>query len=121
MIESDDLTKEVAKVRVRSLFSNRETLDLARRAPTFWPVDGATGSKAGDVFVWHDGAKTYVAAFNFDKADSQTKTVPVDRLGLPAKAFRVHDLWTGTNSSFANVLKLTIPPMDCQLICLTKS
>ena len=121
MIQSDDLTSPVAKDRVSKLFSNREILDLARCAPEFWPVDGTTGTRAGDLFVWHDGSRTYVAAFNFDKTASKSMSVTVDRLGLRSQPFKVHNLWTGSSSSFEGALKLTIPPMDCQLICLEKS
>jgi len=121
MIQSDDLTKSTAKERVQKLFSNREILDLARRAPAFWPVNGTTGSKGGDLFVWHDGGNTYVAAFNFDKQLTKTTTISADRLGTVGHSFKVRDLWTGSSSSSGTVLKMTIPPMDCQLLCLMKS
>jgi len=61
-----------------------------------------------------------MAAFNFDKVELKTKIVSIDRLGLKSGSFSVHDLWTGSNYPFEGDLKLTIPPMDCQLICLTK-
>ena len=119
MIESDDLTKNEAKERVKKLFSNREMLDLARQSPSFWPVDGATGSKAGDAFVWHSGNKTYVALFNFDKSEAKAVSIPLSRLGLPLKEYQTHDLWGGSDSKYIEILKAKIEPMDCKMLCLT--
>ncbi len=117
MIMGDDLTKTPNRDRVKRLFSNSEVLALARRAPQFWPVDGTTETKAGDAFVWHDGGTTYVAAFNFAKDAPRTARLPLSRLGL-AHATSVHDLWTGTDRSFAGDLTLDLPPMSCALVRL---
>ena len=121
MIESDDLTKSEAKDRVRELFSNREILSLARQSPDFWPVEGSTGSKAGEQFVWHSGGKTYVALFNFDKNVSKAFATPLSRMELPAGDYNIHDLWSGKDSMCSGTLTVKLAPMSCQLLCLTKT
>ena len=120
MIESDDLTNTTAKDRVKKVFSNQEMVDLARQSPPFWPVDGTTGSKAGDAFVWHSGSKTFVALFNFDKKNSRIASIPLGRLGLSSNDYRIHDLWQKSNSSCQKNLTVSVGPMDCQMLCLTR-
>lgn len=119
MMEGDNLTNPRARDRVKRLFSNGEILDLARRTPGFRPVDGDTGTKAGDAFAWSHGAGLFLAVFNFDKTHPKRRAVPLARLGLRGNRWKVHDLWTGSDRAIDGDPVLQLAPMDCALVYLS--
>lgn len=120
MIEGDDLTNPAARARVLKIFSNKAALALAAKTPSFLPVRGNTGDKAGDLFVYRQDRDTvYLAAFNFDKAVAKQDTVTLDRLGL-AGEWNGEDLWTGKKERLAGSVTFAMPPTDCSLMRLTR-
>ncbi|MGV3614761.1 MAG: alpha-galactosidase [Fimbriimonas sp.] len=121
MLDGDDFTDPKAVERVKRLFANREALDLARKAISFRPIDGDTGSKAGDGFVHVEpnGKTAYVAVFNFSKTDVKAKTVALSRLGLSG-SWTVRDMWTGTTRTVDREVTFSLPPMECALVRLTR-
>ena len=119
LLNGDDLTKPESRARVGELFRNEKLLALARRAPNFRPVDGATGDRAGNVFAWRDGDAIYVACFNFGKSDFKNIEVPFTRLEIEGH-WRVEDLWTGESSFASDSLCITLPPTGCAIFRLTK-
>ncbi|HWD37351.1 MAG TPA: hypothetical protein VG944_00760 [Fimbriimonas sp.] len=120
LLGGDAMTKPEARDRVKRLFSNEEIMKLARRSIAFEPVNGDTGSKAGDLFEWADGKIAYVAAFNYDKVSTKTLSISLSRLGLKG-TWQVHDLWSKADSSCSGSLAIKLAPMDCALLRLTRA
>ncbi|HEY5583069.1 MAG TPA: hypothetical protein VIK78_01085 [Ruminiclostridium sp.] len=99
LLNSDDIRREQAVVRLKKLLTNEEINDLARKGVSFKPVEGNTGNRACDTFVLEDSLnKTfYVAIFNFYVEDSVVKTIDLERVGLDkTKQYSVYDLWERT-------------------------
>lgn len=121
LLQGDNLTSDLAKVRVKDLFSNIAILNLAKAAPQFRPVDGNIGNRGGEVFVYRPSASLcYIALFNFDKNRFKTHNEPKARLGLTGK-WRGHDLWTKTPTYLTDSLSHTQAPMDCALFELRQA
>ncbi len=118
LLMGDDLGDPAAQERVRRLFGNEAALDLARKAPAFRPIDGDSGERAGDAFVWKDGDIRYVAVFNYDRASSKKRTIPLARLGL-AGAWTMRPV-VGRASLDARELAFDLPPTDCALVRLER-
>lgn len=92
-LNSDDLTSAAAQSLARTYLTNAAINEVARAGVTFEPVEGNTGTSATDVFLRRDGARLYVAVFNYG-ASATVKTLNLGRLGVPV-AFTAVDLWTG--------------------------
>ncbi len=121
MIEGDDLANPAAEARVKSIFSNRAALELARRAPQFRPVSGTTGDKAGVAFVHRESDRVvYVAAFNYSKTEVEKLDLGFERLNLPPGVWATEDLWTHKRTEVTDRLSCSLAPMDCALIRLAK-
>jgi alpha-galactosidase len=115
MIAGDDFTKPEACRRVLSIFSNRELLALARKAPAFHTMDGATGSKASDGFERSDGKSAYIVLFNF------TKTAVVRQVSgseIPGKMSSFRELWSGKEYAVVPHGAFIVPlgPYDCAVL-----
>jgi len=120
MLLGDDMTKPEARERVLKIYSNRALLEVARKAVSFRPIWGNTGTKAGDSFVWQESGKSvYVAIFNYGKTESLAKSIPLARLGLSG-TWKTRELWTNAESEVRDALKLEIAPMDCAIVRLTR-
>lgn len=122
LLQGDDLTKPEAQARVRLVFSNKAVLELARRGLAFRPVNGDTGTKAGDsfVFIEPDGKTAYLAVFNYDKS-AVSKSVSLGRAGLdPRKEWTARYLWTGAEAKVRETLELNLPAAECALVKLTR-
>jgi hypothetical protein len=120
LLEGDDLTNPKARERARRLFGNRALLDLARLAVSFRPVDGDSGSRAGESFVHiQDKDTAYVAVFNYDREKPLRKTIPLARLGLTGE-WSVHDLWTGREHRVKDAMSFELPVRDCVLVRLAR-
>ena len=120
IISGDDFLKPEAVARVKQFFKNDEVLALARKTPQFWPVDGATKAGAGDSFVWHDGADTYIAVFNFSKTVSKPMALPLSRLGLSDGSYSIHELWSREDRASNGEITFQLQPMSCSLVRLRK-
>lgn len=116
----DDLGNPLARRRSRQVFSNFEILALAHLSPSFRPVNGETGTGAGDLFVWtaQGGKVAYVAAFNFEKTKKKTLAVQLARLGLEGK-WSTYNVWTKEEGSASEELRFSLDPMDCALLRMT--
>jgi len=121
MIEGDDLTNPKARDRVEKLFSNKDVLQLASRAPSFRPVRGDTNDAAGDAYIHHlNPDEAYVALFNFSKKDMKRTSIPLLRLDLPEGKWQARELWTGRTFVVSGSLAAELLPMDCALLQLTR-
>ncbi len=120
MLQGDNLTNPIARERVRAIFSNQSLISLAQRTPSFRPVQGNTGERAGDLFIYREDEDTvYVAAFNFDRNATRAVSVPMGRLDLQG-SWQSKELWTNVEGMAEGVLELAIPPMDCIVLRLTR-
>jgi alpha-galactosidase len=119
LLQGDDLTDPLAEDRVRTLFSNQEVLDVARKGLAFRPVEGNTPEQAASAFVWQDvsSKKTYLALFNYDPAKKATRQVALERIGLdPKKTYRVRSLWTGEKTNQAGLVSVDLAAAGCALL-----
>lgn len=121
LLDGDDLTKPEAKARARKLFANQEAMNIARRALAFRPLNGNSGSRAGDTLLWKDpnGTEIVLAVFNFEKT-SITKTINRSRLGTAANRWRVHDIWTQKDTESDGDPTIRLKPMQCAFLRLSK-
>lgn len=87
---------------------------VARRGQTFTPVDGATGTGAGNIFVLQSGKNWYVAVFNYSSG-STNETVDLSSAGLPAGTYIATDLWSGATSAVAGSFNVSLNEKQAKL------
>jgi hypothetical protein len=121
MLAGDDFTKPEACERVLSIFSHRDLLDIARKAPAFQTMVNDTGSKASDAFEWQDGNTSYIAVFNYGKVAAD-RSVSLTGVLPKGKTLTMEDLWTGKTYSAdsSNVLKVSLAPFDCMFFKISR-
>jgi hypothetical protein len=120
LLQGDNLTNELARNRVKSIFSNTAIIDLAKSSPQFRPVQGNIGSVGGDLFVFRESPTVcYIAAFNFDKVNVMEIKEGASRLGLEGNWIG-QDLWTNRRLSVTNNFQFDLAPMDCMLMRLKR-
>ncbi|HEV2331380.1 MAG TPA: hypothetical protein VGY56_21570 [Verrucomicrobiae bacterium] len=97
-----------ASVGMAQMCLTKAAIDaVARIGRTFRPVDGATGTGAGNIFARQDGTNLWrIAVFNYT-ASSVNETVNLSSAGLPAGSCTVTNLWSGAVSSAAG--SFTVP------------
>ncbi|WP_163881214.1 alpha-galactosidase [Paenibacillus favisporus] len=122
LLLGDDFRQEEAASRAKAWLRNGSIMGLARKGTTFVPVESAQGGRAADVFMLADPDEegtVYLAVFNFDGKQAADKTVPLDRLGLdPLAAYRVTDLWEGTESEVSGEVRLSLEPAESTILKL---
>jgi Alpha galactosidase C-terminal beta sandwich domain len=109
-LDSDKLDRDTtAQSRAKMLLTNHDINELARRGKAFRPVEGNTGTKAPDLFVSREGAKYYVAVFNWSSGSSKTMNVDLARAGLDGTlSYTARDLWSGATSTVKGALPVTL-------------
>jgi hypothetical protein len=134
-LDTTDTTNATASARETSLLTNAGVLAVAKKGRAFMPVEGGVayvratipnqtavnaGSAAADTFMLVDGAKTYVAAFNFDANVATTRTIDVTRLGLPAnQPLLASDVWSGqTLGPVTTSLSIALAPGEARIVSL---
>lgn len=119
-LNGDNLSQPEARKRVEKLFLNPDIMALAKKGLSFRPVNGDTGSKAGDRFYWKENEKTaYIAIFNFEKKTTN-KEVSFSRIGLPSKGWTVKNLWTGSESKISDKIEVSLGSTECRLYRLKR-
>jgi len=117
-LNGDDLTRAPGQQLARTYLTNARLNAVARRGLTFQPVEGDTGTAPASVFVLHDGARHYLAVFNFGDA-ATTTTVDLARAGLdPTADYQTQDLWTGAAATARGRLPLTLTARFAKLLAL---
>jgi hypothetical protein len=99
MIDSDDFRIKEARERAIEILTNEEINAVAKKGVSFRPVEGNTKDRACDTFVRHDEDEnaTYLAVFNYSRADKKEMTIDLARIGLdPYKEYTMYDLWSKT-------------------------
>lgn len=96
LLLGDDYRMEEAARRAKEWMTNKTVMTLARRGETFRPAEGRSGTKGEDLFVLAGDGGVYVAVFNFDAENGQTRAIDLERVGIDAaNGVIVRDLWTG--------------------------
>lgn len=122
LLESDDLTDPAAKARVKEVIGNKHALDLARKAPAFRPAMTTNGYMATNVFVWKDGAATYVALFNYEATKPLELIVRAERLGLdPNRPYRMTNVWSNQSSEHQGALRWSLDKAESVILKLEAS
>jgi alpha-galactosidase len=96
-LDGDDLTTSAGQTAAQGMLNNQAIDAVARAGQTFTPVEGNTGTSAGNIFVRQNGAAWYLAVFNY-ASSATNETVGLSRAGLPSGNYRAVDLWSGTTT-----------------------
>jgi hypothetical protein len=104
----------------RAVYNNRALFNLAREGKSFRPIEGDTGTRATSAFLLPSTHGIYLAVFNYDGKQSQTITVPLERIDATlaaAKGVSVSDI-TSTQAlpSAHGVVTLTLGPAESKLV-----
>ncbi|MGH7978552.1 MAG: hypothetical protein ACREE6_04210 [Limisphaerales bacterium] len=101
------LTNPVSIYYAKLCLTNAAINAVARVGRTFRPVDGATGTGAGNIFVRQDGDTWCIAVFNYNGVVTN-ESVNLSSAGLPPETFVATNLWDGTTSLATNTLSVSL-------------
>jgi alpha-galactosidase len=119
-ISGDDFSEAgsaTGKQRAKQFLLNPAIDDVASGPKFFRPVEGDTGSRAGNLFVYPDKNKNclYVAIFNFSETN-RVFTIDPARVELKVGSFkRFKELWSGLDQQVPLSLSIQVPPKDAVL------
>lgn len=112
------LTNAASIAMAQMCLTNAAIDAVARVGQTFRPVDGATGTGAGNIFVRQEAANLWhIAVFNYT-ASSANETVNLAGAGLPPGSYLVTNLWNGVVSSAASSLTVSLNEKQAKLFAL---
>jgi hypothetical protein len=118
MIAGDDFSvagSQRGKERARQFLTNGEINALAKARKSFRPVEGNTGCRAANLFVWQDELHFYLAAFNYSHAEEDF-SVDFDLIGLRVKgSVEVKELWSGVSTQVASPMLIKLKPADAAI------
>jgi len=111
------LTNAASVALAQQCLTNSAINTVARVGQTFRPVDGATGTGAGNVFLRQDGDTWCIAVFNYTSS-ATNETVNLGSAGLPAYAFATTNLWDATTSFATNTMSVSLNAKQAKLFRL---
>jgi alpha-galactosidase len=111
------LTNAASIALAQQCLTNVAINTVARVGQTFRPVDGATGTGAGNVFVRQDGDTWCIAVFNYTSS-ATNETVNLSSAGLPAYTFAATNLWNGTTSLVSSTMSVSLNAKQAKLFRL---
>jgi alpha-galactosidase len=111
------LTNVASVAEAQLCLTNAAINSVARVGQTFRPVDGATGTGAGNIFVRQDGDTWGIAVFNYT-GSATNETVNLSSAGLPAETFVATNLWNGTTVLATNTLNVSLNAAQAKLFWL---
>jgi hypothetical protein len=115
------LTNTASVALAQMCLTNAAINAVARVGQTFRPVDGATGTGAGNIFVRQDGTNLWhIAVFNYT-GSATNETINLSSAGLPSGTYIATDLWSGATSSVTNSFTLSLNEKQAKLFQLTPS
>jgi alpha-galactosidase len=117
-LDGDDVTTAGGQQGAHACLTNVSINAVARQGRTFTPVEGNTGSTAENFFSRPDGSTWLIAVFNYT-TNATNETVSFPRAGLPAGAYTVTDLWSGSVSSATNSMAVSLNESQARLFRLT--
>ena len=116
-LDGDDLTSSNGQQAADTCLTNAAINAVARVGRTFTPVEGNTGTSAGNIFVRQDGATWSIAIFNYT-GSAATITVDLTRAGLPAGNYRAIDLWNGSTTNVSGSFNVSLNAKQAKLFQL---
>jgi autotransporter-associated beta strand protein len=119
-LDGDDLTTSGGQSAAQGLLTNAAIDNVARVGQTFTPVEGNTGTAAGNLFVRQDGTTWYIAVFNYTSG-STNETVNLSRCGLPTGNYVATNLWDGSTSIVTGSFNVSLNAKQSKLFQLTVS
>ena len=111
------LTNAASIALAQTCLTNSAINAVARVGQTFRPVDGATGTGAGNIFVRQDGGTWCIAVFNYT-AGAANESVNLTSAGLPPIAFVATNLWNGTTSLVTTTMSVSLNAKQAKLFRL---
>jgi alpha-galactosidase len=112
------LTNAASVARAQLCLTNAAINAVVRAGQTFRPVDGATGTGAGNMFVQQNGKTWCIAVFNYNSS-ATNETVNLSSAGLPAKTFVATNLWDGTSVMVTNMMSVSLNAAQSKLFQLS--
>ena len=119
-LDGDDLTTSSGQTAAQGVLTNAAIDNVARVGQTFIPVEGNTGTAAGNFFVRQDGTTWCIAVFNYGPVPVN-ETVNLSRCGLPAENYVVTNLWDGTTLIVTGSFNVSLNAKQSKLFQLTAS
>jgi len=119
-LDGDDLTTSSGQSAAQGVLTNAAIDNVARVGQTFTPVEGNTGTAAGNFFVRQDGTIWCIAVFNYGPVPVN-ETVNLSRCGLPAGNYVATNLWDGTTSIVTGSFNVSLNAKQSKLFQLTAS
>jgi autotransporter-associated beta strand protein len=119
-LDGDDLTTSSGQSAAQGVLTNAAIDNVARVGQTFTPVEGNTGTAAGNFFVRQDGTTWCIAVFNYTSG-ATIETVNLSRCGLPAGNYVATNLWDGTTSIVTGSFNVSLNAKQSKLFQLTAS
>ncbi len=114
------LTNAPSIAEAQLCLTNPAINTVARVGQTFKPVDGATGTGAGNIFVRQDGTNLWrIAVFNYT-GNSTNVTVNLSNAGLTGGTYITTDLWSGATLSVAGTLNVSLNEKQAKLFSLSQ-
>ena len=113
------LTNAASIAMAQMCLTNPAINAIARVGRTFRPVDGATGTGAGNIFVRQDGTNLWrIAVFNYNSS-AAVQAVNLGSAGLPPGTYLATDLWSGATSSVSGSFNVSLNEKQAKLFSLS--
>jgi alpha-galactosidase len=111
----NDLSNSTGQKAAEEWLSNEWIMELSRKRPSFYPVEGHTGGAAPNTLVWRDGSDFYIALFNYSPEPFET-SLDLGRAGLTAGArYEATELWSGKRQQLRNAVNWKLKGYECRL------
>ncbi len=117
MLNGSILTNAASVGLAQTCLTNAAINAMARVGQTFRPVDGASGTGAGTIFVRQNGNTWCLAVFNYT-AGATNMSVNLNSAGLPPYAFVATNLWDGSTSAVSNSFNVSLNEKQAKLFQL---
>jgi len=111
------LTNAASVALAQTYLTNTAIAAVARGGRTFTPVEGNTGTSAGNIFMRQDGTTWCIAVFNYTSS-ATNETVNLSRAGLPPGSFAATNLWDGTVTTVSNSFNVSLNARQAKLFRL---
>lgn len=118
MLTSDDYGEAAARERAAYVLGNEEVNAVARKGESFYPVSGAQGEFAADVFMRKDGETTVLAVFNYNLSEEKEMEIPLEDMEMdPKTVVVIRDLWTKKETECSSgVLCVKLAPAQSAIL-----
>jgi hypothetical protein len=114
------LTNAASMARAQLCLTNAAINAVARIGQTFRPVDGASSTGAGNIFVRQDGTNLWrIAVFNYT-GGATNETVNLSSAGLTGGSYITTDLWSGATATVSGTMNVSLSEKQAKLFSLAQ-